>query len=101
MKTFNFDFECCMCKGHRQRKAEALNCIFVEGITNNITWFLSCYKCVEMRECDIEYQKPLFKDYNKIERQINCITNVSNNLNFKSNHCKKLRTLKDLKKAYL
>ena len=89
MKTFNFDFECCMCKGHRQHKAEALNCIFIEGITNNITSFLSCYKCVEMHECERDDQKLRYEDYTETEKQINCIINKPHN------HYKKLRTLKD------
>ena len=92
METFNFKFECCMCKGHRQRKAEAFNDIFSEDITNKITSFLSCHKCVEMHECERDYQKLRYKDYTKTEKQINYIIN--------NNHYKKLWTLKD-KKAYL
>ena len=94
METFNFKFECCMCKGHRQRKAEALNCIFIEDITNKITSFLSCHQCVEMHECEKDYQKLRYKDYTKTEKQINYIVNTSHS------HYKKLWTLKD-KKAYL
>ena len=83
-----------MCKGHRQRKAEALNDIFTEDITNKITSFLSCHKCVEMHECEIEYQKLRYKDFTKTEKQIHYLINVS------SNQYNKLTTLKD-KKAYL
>ena len=81
-----------MCKGHRQRKAEALDCIFTEDITNKITSFLSCHKCVEMHECERDYQKLTYKDYTKTEKQINYI--------FHNNHYRKLQTLKD-KRAYL
>ena len=94
METFNFKFECCMCKGHRQRKAEALDCIFTEDITNNITSFLPCHQCVEMHECERDYQKLRYKDYTKTEKQINHIINTSHK------HYMKLWTLKD-KKAYL
>ena len=83
-----------MCKGHRQRKAEALNCIFTEDITNKITSFLSCHQCVEMHECEKDYQKLRYKDYTKTEKQINYIINTSHK------HYMKLWTLKD-KKAYL
>ena len=83
-----------MCKGHRQRKAEAFNDIFSEDITNKITSFLSCHKCVEMHECERDYQKLRYKDYTKTERQINYIINTSHK------HYMKLWTLKD-KKAYL
>ena len=81
-----------MCKGNRQRKAEALNDIFIEDITNNITSFLSCHQCVEMRECEIDYQKPIYKDFNKTERQIIFLISVCSKLNFHSNHYGKLRT---------
>ena len=81
-----------MCQGHRQCKAEALNNIFNEDITNKITSFLSCHQCVEMHECERDYQKLRYKDYTKTERQINYMIN--------NNHYKKLWTLKD-KKAYL
>ena len=94
METFNFKFECCMCQGHRQRKAEALNCMFIEDITNKITSFLSCHQCVEMHECERDYQKLRYKNYTKTEKQINYIINTLNN------QYNKLRTLKD-KKAYL
>ena len=83
-----------MCKGHRQRKAEALNDIFTDDITNNITSFLSCHQCVEMHECERDYQKLRYKDYTKTEKQINYIINTSHN------HYMRLWTLKD-KKAYL
>ena len=83
-----------MCKGHRQRKAEALDCIFTEDITNKITSFLSCHQCVEMHECERDYQKLRDKDYTKSEKQINYIINTSHN------HYKKIWTLKD-KKEYL
>ena len=94
METFNFDVESCMCKGHRQRKAEALSCIFIEGITNKITSFLSCHQCMEMHECERDYQKLRYKDYTKTEKQINYILKTPHN------HYKKLWTLKD-KTAYL
>ena len=83
-----------MCKGHRQRKAEALDCIFTEDITNKITSFLSCHQCVEMHECEREYQKLRYKDYTKTEKQIHYIIKTAHN------HYMKLWTLKD-KKAYL
>ena len=83
-----------MCEGHRQRKAEALNDMFNEDITNKITSFLSCYKCVEMHGREREYKKLRYKDYTKTEKQIHYIVNTSHN------HYKKLWTLKD-KKAYL
>ena len=81
-----------MCKGHRQRKAEALDCIFTGDITNKITSFLSCHQCEEMHECERDYQKLRYKDYTKTEKQINYIIN--------NNHYKKLWTLKDKKRIF-
>ena len=36
MKTCHFDFECGVCKEHRNRKREVLMCILDEDVTDNI-----------------------------------------------------------------
>ena len=75
MKTFRFDFECEVCKAHRNRKREALMCIFDENITDNITSYLACHSCSEILEYEKIYNEDRYKRLCKVEKQIHCIFN--------------------------
>ena len=61
---------------HTERKAEAVNDIFVEDTTNNISSFKSCHQCMELYECERDIEKLDWEDSDIISRQINCIINV-------------------------
>ena len=76
MKTFRFDFECGVCKEHRNRKREVLMCIFDENITDNITSYLSCHCCSEILEHEKIYSQDKYNKLCKAEKQIHCIFNL-------------------------
>ena len=75
MKIFRFDFECGVCKEHRNRKREVLTCIFDENITDNITSYLSCHCCSEILEYEKIYNQDKYNKLCKAEKQIHCIFN--------------------------
>ena len=76
MKTFRFDFECGVCKEHRNRKREVLMCIFEENITDNITSYLSCHCCSEILEYEKVYNQDKYNKLCKAEKQVHCIFNL-------------------------
>ena len=47
-----------MCKDNTERKAKAVNDIFVEDTINN-TSFKSCHQCMDMYECERDIEKPV------------------------------------------
>ena len=73
MKTFHFDFECGVCKEHRNRKREVLMCIFDENVTDNITSYLACHCCSEMLEYEKIYNENEYDSLCKAQKQIHCI----------------------------
>ena len=94
MGLFNFDKDCYVCKCHRNRKAVVLNLLFSPSTCNNIVSYLSCYKCSELTQCELEYEKEKYRDYCREAKLFNFIYN---HLDTKYN---KLKTLKD-KKIYM
>ena len=95
MKTFRFDFECGVCKEHRNRKREVLMCIFDDNITDNITSYLSCHCRSEI----LEYETICDQDkYNKL-----CIFNfVDESYQKLENNKKKKECLKKIiERSYL
>ena len=73
MKTFRFDFECGVCKEHRNRKREALMCIFDENVTDNITSYLACHSCSEILGYEKIYNEDKYDRLCKAQKQIHCI----------------------------
>ena len=73
MKTFHFDFECGVCKGHRNRNREVLMCIFDENVTDNITSNLACHCCSEMLEYGKICNESEYDSLCKAQKQIHCI----------------------------
>ena len=68
MKTFRFDFECGACKEHRNRKRDALMCIFDENIAENITSYLACHCCSEILEYEEIYNQDKYNKLCKAEK---------------------------------
>ena len=73
MKTFHCDFECGVWTGHRNRKREALMCIFDENVTDNITSYLACHSCSEILEYEKIYNEEKYDRLCKAQKQIHCI----------------------------
>ena len=94
MSLFNFDKNCYVCKCHRNRKAVVLNLVFDARTVNNILSYLSCHKCSDMMECELEYENEEYKEYS---REAKLFHFIYNHLDTKYN---KLKTLKD-KKTYM
>ena len=103
MKTFSFDFECGVCKEHRNRKREVLMCIFDENITDNITSYLACHCCSEILEYETIYDQDKYNKLCKAEKQIHCIFNfVDKSYQKLENNKKKKECLKKIiERSYL
>ena len=76
MKTFRFNFECGVCKEHRNRQREVLMCIFDENVTDIITSYLACHCCSEILEYEKIYNQDKYSQLCKAEKQIHCIYNL-------------------------
>ena len=103
MKTFRFNFECGVCKEHRNRNREVLMCVFDENITDNITSYLSCHCCSEILEYEKIYNQDKYDRLCKAEKQIHCIFNfVDKSYQKLENNKKKKECLKKIiERSYL
>ena len=68
--TFNFKFECDMCKFRKQRSSKALNRIFDGNIIKSITSFDCCFKCKEMYELESKYSKKEYDNFRIGKKQL-------------------------------
>ena len=73
MNTFNFDFECNMCKYVKKRSSIAINKIFDVYIVNIITSFDCCWKCKQMYELENKYNKEEYESFSIGKKQLHCI----------------------------
>ena len=102
MKTFHLDFDCGVCKEHRNRKRVVLMCIFDENITDNITSYLSCHCCSEILEYEKIYSQDKYNKLCKAEKQIHCIFNFVDKSYQKLENKKKKECLKKIiERSYL
>ena len=102
MKTFHLDFDCGVCKEHRNRKREVLMCIFDETVTDNITSYLSCHCCSDILEYEKIYSQDKYNKLCKAEKQIHCIFNFVDKSYQKLENKKKKECLKKIiERSYL